>query len=511
MRKFIKGLSLLLSVVMLTGCGVTSTPPAGQDGDDQFVSNTSVGYEEKHELPSVEDEQETWIERPSVYDETETDTTEVPEDLKIPLNAQYLRAGDSRELNDPLILKAAKDLEVYCQTETRMAAYDGFQEVCKRFDETFWENYDLVLIKNEVGSGSIRHEVLTLTEGEDWSDIDWVINVRPLIPEVGSCDMATWTFFVEVPKGVLEADDVIRVDYIRDANQLGTSTTYMRTDGWKPENGDNNWYLGENPRYFMDTKAEFEAYLESHPELSDGFFEFCERYDDEFWQKKDLLLIVQWEGSGSIRHSVGTIFRNRILSDDTWFVNMERRIPLAQTEDEAIWHFFIEIQDGKLDAEDVIAIYDKDVQVENKSLINVQYLFSGNELVVTKEPKVNLIDSQSQLDKYYEANKEKYSISSKNMYYSTTDFGEISEAYHPLFWEQNDLLLIAIEGQVKWLRHDVTEIEWSTESPGSCELTIERRKCSKHQEPAYLHIFLAVPKGSVTDPGQVILNFVDVD
>lgn len=528
MRKYIKGLSLLLLVVMLTGCGTTMAPPAGAgDDDDQFVSNTSVGYQEKDELPSVENEPETRIERPTVYGETETDAPEVPEDITLQLNAQYIRTGElasyEGEPKQPFrVVRSADELNAYYDEFKDMYHLGrnekvyadttiGFLDACDRFDEVFWQNYDLVLAMTIEGSGSIRHEVLTMTKGEEWNDTDWVINVRPLIPEVGTCDMATWIFLIEVPKGILEADDEIRVDYIRDANQLGTSATYVRTDEWKPESGDEKWYLDEAPRYFMDSRAELDAYLDAHPELSEGFFEFCKRYNDEFWQKKDLLLVVQREGSGSIRHSVGKIFRNRILSDDTWFVSVERRIPWAQTEDEATWHFFIEVQDGKLDAEDVIAIYDKDVQVENKSLINVQYLFSGNEHVVTKEPKVNLIDSQSQLDEYYETNKKKYSFVAENYVYSTTDFREISEAYNPIFWEQNDLLLIAIEGHVKWLRHDVTEIEWSTESPGSCELTIERRKCSKHQEPAYLHIFLAVPKGSVIDPGQVILNFVDVD
>lgn len=527
MRKHMKGLCLLLAVVMLTGCGVTSAPPAGQDDDDQFVSNTSVGYQEKDELPSVENEPETRIERPTVYGETETDAPEVPEDIKVQLNAQYIRTGElasyEGELKQPFrVVRSADELNAYYDEFKDMYHLGrnekvyadttiGFLDACDRFDEVFWQNYDLVLAMTIEGSGSIRHEVLSMTKGEEWNDTDWVINVRPLIPEVGTCDMATWIFLIEVPKGILEPDDMVRVDYIKDANSVDTSTTYLRTDTWKPESGNESWYLDETPWCFMDSKEDLEAYGKAHPELTDGFIEFCERYNDAFWQEKDLLVIVQREGSGSIRHKVGKIFRNRTLSNDTWFVSLERQIPEEQTDDEAIWHFFIEIKDGKLDSEDEVGIHSKDTQVENKSLINVQYLFSGNEHVTNKDPKVNLIDSQSQLDEYYEANKQKYSFIAKDYYYSTTDFLEISEEYNPVFWEQNDLLLIAIEGQVKWLRHDVTEIEWSAEFPDSCTLTIERRKYSKHQEPAYLHIFLAVPKGSVIDPGQVILNFVDVD
>lgn len=524
MRKFIKGLSLLLSVVMLTGCGTSMTPPAGQD-DDQFMSDISVGDEEKDELPSVKDEPETRGDHPSVYNETETDTTEVPEDIKIPLNAQYIRTGElvgyEGELKQPFrVVRSADELNAYYdefkdvyylgrQEKVYADTTIGFLDACDRFDEAFWQKYDLVLAMRTEGSGSIRHEVLTMTKGEYWNDTDWVINVRPLIPEACTCDMATWIFLIEVPKGILEADDVIRVDYIRDANQLGTSTTYVRTDGWKPENGDKNWYLDEAPRYFMDTKAEFEAYLEAHPELSDGFFAFCERYDDEFWQKKDLLLIVQREESGSIRHSVGKIFRNRILSDETWFVSVERRIPEEQTEDEAIWHFFIEIQDGKLDAEDVIAIHDKDVQVENKVVIGMEFVCSQNDAASVKDPKIYLISSPEQLDNYFEENKQKYNFTEK---YTARRIEEVKAGYNPVFWEQNDIVLIALEGDVGQSWHEVTAVEWLAELNGMCKVTIDRHGyVTKPHPPSYRHILLPVPKGSVTAPGQVILNFVDVD
>lgn len=523
MRKFIKGLSLLLSVVMLTGCGTNMVPSAGQD-DDQFMFDTSVGYEEKDELPSVEDEPETRIERPTVSSETESATPEVPEDIKVSLNAQYIRTGElagyEGESKQPFrVVHSADELnayydefkDVYYLGRKEKVYADttiGFLDACDRFDEAFWQKYDLVLAMRTEGSGSIRHEVLTMTRGEYWNDTDWVINVRPLIPEACTCDMATWIFLIEVPKGILEAEDVIRVDYIRDANQLGTSTTYVRTDGWKPENGDKNWYLDEAPRYFMDSRAELDAYLAAHPELSEGFFEFCERYDDNFWQKKDLLLVVQWEGSGSIRHSVGNIFRNRILSDNTWFVSLERRIPWVQTEDEAIWHFFIEIQEGKLDAEDVIAIHDKDVQVENKEVIDMEFVCSQNDVASVKDPKIYLISSPEQLDNYFEGNKQKYNFTEK---YTARRIEEIKAGYNPVFWEQNDIVLIVLEGDVGQSWHEVSGVEWLAEQNGMCKVTIDRHGyVTKPHPPSYRHILLPVPKGRVSDAEKVILEFVDV-
>lgn len=525
MRKHIKGLCLLLAVVMLTGCGTTMAPPAGQDNDDQFASNTSVGYQEDDELPSVENEPETWIEHPTVSGETETATPEVPEDIKVSLNAQYIRTGElasyEGEPKQPFrVVRSADELNAYYdefkdmyylgQNEKVYADTTiGFLDACDRFDEVFWQNYDLVLAMKTEGSGSIRHEVLTMTKGEDWNDTDWVINVRPLIPEVYTCDIAMWIFLIEVPKGILQPDDVIRLDYIRDANQLGTVTTYVRTDGWKPESGDEKWYLDEAPRYFMDSKAELEAYHEAHPELSEGFFEFCERYNDEFWEEKDLLLVVQREESASIRHSAGEIFRNRILSDDTWFISLERQIPEEQTDDEAIWHFFIEVQDGKLDAEDMIAIHNKDVQVENKAVIDMEFVCSQNDAASVKDPEIYLISSPEQLDKYFEENKQKYNFTEK---YTARKIEEVKTGYNPVFWEQNDIILIALEGDVGQSWHEVTRIEWLTEQNGMCKVTIDRHGyVTKPHPPSYRHILLAVPKGSVIDPGQVSLNFVDVD
>ena len=43
----------------------------------------------------------------------------------------------------------------------------------------------------------------------------------------------------------------------------------------------------------MDIKAGLVAYCKAHPELNESFSERCNRYDNKFWQKKDLLIVVQ--------------------------------------------------------------------------------------------------------------------------------------------------------------------------------------------------------------------------
>ena len=129
---------------------------------------------------------------------------------------------------------------------------------------------------------------------------------------------------------------------------------YIRTDGYSE---------GRNYPYHMviNSKEELQAYYEANKKLFDlerkekvysdttiGFLDACDKYDDTYFERQNLVLIVLEEGSGSIRHEI-TDVRNRWDENGAslgWNITINRIIPEVCTDDMAQWHLFLEVQMG---------------------------------------------------------------------------------------------------------------------------------------------------------------------
>ena len=136
---------------------------------------------------------------------------------------------------------------------------------------------------------------------------------------------------------------------------------YIRTNGG-PEDG--------YPYHtVISSRAELEAYYEAYKDIyslerretvySDstiGFLDACDKYDNAYFERQNLVLIVLQEGSGSIRHEITDVRRHRIENGalDGWDITIDRKVPEAGTEDMAQWHLFLEVQ-----MSDVIKATDK--------------------------------------------------------------------------------------------------------------------------------------------------------
>ena len=136
---------------------------------------------------------------------------------------------------------------------------------------------------------------------------------------------------------------------------------YIRTNGG-PEDG--------YPYHtVISSRAELEAYYEAYKDIyslerretvySDstiGFLDACDKYDNAYFERQNLVLIVLQEGSGSIRHEITDVRRHRIENGalDGWDITIDRKVPEAGSEDMAQWHLFLEVQMG-----DVIKATDK--------------------------------------------------------------------------------------------------------------------------------------------------------
>lgn len=80
----------------------------------------------------------------------------------------------------------------------------GFLAQADNYNDAFFNDNVLVLILLEEGSGSVRHEVSKIMQGDEVTDI----SVKRNVPKVGTDDMAEWHIFVELKKAEYNGSDI---------------------------------------------------------------------------------------------------------------------------------------------------------------------------------------------------------------------------------------------------------------------------------------------------------------
>ncbi len=156
-----------------------------------------------------------------VVDESPADPPADGADKKdsLAFKARYIRTDGYREGADfpqVYLINNTEELQAYYdanketfQLETSRPA-DGeaqdFLSLCSGYNDDFFKNQYLLFILVEEGSGSIRHKVSDVyisNQTSSSSDIDTsepklTVCIEPIIPEVGTCDMAEWHIIIEL-------------------------------------------------------------------------------------------------------------------------------------------------------------------------------------------------------------------------------------------------------------------------------------------------------------------------
>ena len=131
---------------------------------------------------------------------------------------------------------------------------------------------------------------------------------------------------------------------------------YIRTNGYSEDRS--------YPYHVViDSKDELEAYYEANKDLYDlerkekvysdttiGFLDACDKYDNAYFERQNLVLIILEEGSGSIRHKITDVRRRRDENgaSDGWDITINKIVPETGTDDMAEWHLILEVQMGKV-------------------------------------------------------------------------------------------------------------------------------------------------------------------
>lgn len=156
------------------------------------------------------------------------DTT-VPEPESYAFEAQYIRTdgySESRSYPYHVVINSKEELDAYYEAnknqfdlENREDIYIdttiGFLEACEKYNDSYFEQHNLVLIVLEEGSGSIRHKITDVRphRDENGASLGWDITINRIVPEAGTDDMAQWHLFLEVQMGsVIQSGDSVWIN-----------------------------------------------------------------------------------------------------------------------------------------------------------------------------------------------------------------------------------------------------------------------------------------------------------
>jgi len=123
------------------------------------------------------------------------------------------------------------------------------------------------------------------------------------------------------------------------------SAQYIRTDGY---HDDINYPLvkiiksvEELQNYYEDNKQLYnlEPKEKAYSDTTIGFLNACNKYDDNYFEKQILIMVLLQESSGSNRHEVTGVIQN---SNGDVNIDIIRKIPEIGTCDMAAWHILIE-------------------------------------------------------------------------------------------------------------------------------------------------------------------------
>lgn len=152
----------------------------------------------------------------------------------------------------------------------------------------------------------------------------------------------------------MESDEAHRLDtLLTELNSMLRSyefeAEYIRVFEYSDNDNSSN-------RTVIKTKSELDAYYEANKENYDfrRFLEVREKYTDEFFETKDLVLINVTESSGSHRHEITDV---RCVDIGAWEIDVERsNFGYGATDDMGYWLLIVEISEKPIKKDDTVRI-----------------------------------------------------------------------------------------------------------------------------------------------------------
>ena len=260
------------------------------------------------------------------------------------------------------------------------------------------------------------------------------------------------------------------------------------------------------------TRRELDIYLDTFPcpdaswDNDPTLMQICERYNEEYFADRDLIVVLVEEGSGSIRHKVNAVYRNSATGE--WAIDIERLIPEIGTADMAGWHIFIEpSKEMRVQEGDTFKIGDHTLSPLPLDTFgyywgDVQYVRTTGHAPDTEFPSSLIIRSKQELLDYYENNKAYYTMDSS--WDESPAFRDAIERYDDAYFADRELLIVRIEEPSGSIRHKVNFMR-ENYSEGAWEVSITSFKSMYETEDMeQWHILIEMPEMLHTEPSEQI-------
>ena len=270
MKKWL-GMAVLVVGLLLCGAFASSRHPENNDSRSETTQGTEMGSTE-----AIESKTTAEIETQS---QEETEAEDISDVLTGPLTHYIPGMDQSTKENIPQVISSMEEFRAYCEKEETFVSKEEFKAIVDRFDQEFWENYDLLMVNWYEGNTGSRSYIVSLTKGNESSEADWIIAKYIKQEKAGNAVFTPWQSITEIPKGMIKEDETFSFEYYGNPINVAYDIESIRTDMWKPADGGKLWDISETPLYLMDTRDQLEDYCKAHPELQGEFLEICARYD----------------------------------------------------------------------------------------------------------------------------------------------------------------------------------------------------------------------------------------
>ena len=151
------------------------------------------------------------------------DKVELAPDMESPLvtpecdcvRAQYFRTGSPAAAAEAeaVVLRSRAELENYCAALAGNSSTAAFLEAMDAYDDGYFAQNQLIVLRLDETSGSVRHKVTGVQKDENGQ---WTVTVQKQIPEMGTCDMARWHILVEVQMGkITGSEETVAVQFVK--------------------------------------------------------------------------------------------------------------------------------------------------------------------------------------------------------------------------------------------------------------------------------------------------------
>lgn len=162
--------------------------------------------------------------------------------LKVDYNTQYIRTNgyiEGEEYPKTLWITNTTELSNYYQSNKEKYGLGsvknpladqtiGFIDAIEKYNDTFFETNDLILVVLEEGSGSIRHSVKEVSvTPSGLNHIEYCIQptIERIVPENGTCDMAGWHIIIEISKEYGSTKCQLKQPLIMDKPEFNDNTS----------------------------------------------------------------------------------------------------------------------------------------------------------------------------------------------------------------------------------------------------------------------------------------------